>query len=132
MARKKLFKFGMVLVLVATMVFLGACFPVDTGTEAEDGGFATSIWPMIIFIVVLFALMYFVMIRPQRRRQKEHQDLIEELHRGDKVVTTGGIYGDIESVSDDSVLLKMESGATIRVAKSSVVTKQYKPEARIG
>jgi preprotein translocase subunit YajC len=79
---------------------------------------------MIVFLVLIFAMFYFLMIRPQRKRQKEHQQLMEELRRGDRVVTVGGIYGVIESVSEDSVVIKLESGATMRVAKGSVALKQ--------
>ena len=123
--------------LIAVMTIIGGCYPVDSGTNGEEtetgtGNFWGSIWPMLIFIVLLFAMMYFVMIRPQRRRQREHQDFVEQLHRGDKVVTTGGIYGEIESVSDENVVLRVESGAMIRVAKSSVITKQYSDEPTIG
>jgi preprotein translocase subunit YajC len=121
--------------LITVMTLLAGCIPVDTGTDGEEsdaGSFATSIWPMLIFIVLLFAMMYFVMIRPQRRKQREHQDFVEQLHRGDKVVTAGGIYGEIETVSEDNVVLKIESGGTMRVAKSSILTKQYADEPRIG
>ena len=65
-------------------------------------------------------------------RQKEHQDFVEQMHRGDKVVTAGGIYGEIESVSEDNVVLKIEAGGTIRIAKSSILTKQYDDEPKIG
>ncbi len=106
--------------------------PAGSGEAAADGGLTSSIWPMLIFIVLLFAMMYFLMIRPQRRRQKEHQELMSELRRGDRVVTAGGIYGEIESVRDDSVVLKVESGATLRIAKSSVIIKQQEPEATVG
>ena len=81
---------------------------------------------MIIFLVLIFAVFYFLMIRPQRRRQKEHQQLVEELKRGDKVITAGGIFGVIESVSEDSIVIKVESGATMRVAKGSVALKREK------
>jgi len=128
--------FLMVLVgLIAVTTLLAGCYPVDTGTDGEEsdsGSFINSIWPMLIFIVLLFAMMYFVMIRPQRKRQREHQDFIEQLHRGDKVVTAGGIYGEVESVSEDSVVLKVESGTTIRISKGSVIAKQYEEEPRIG
>ncbi len=80
----------------------------------------------IIFLVLIFAMMYFLMIRPQRKRQKEQEELLKELRRGEKVVTAGGIYGQIESVSEDNVILKVESGATMRVAKGSVTGKQLK------
>ncbi|HEX74030.1 MAG TPA: preprotein translocase subunit YajC [Dehalococcoidia bacterium] len=71
-------------------------------------------------------MMYFLMIRPQRKRQKEHQQLMEELKRGDRVITAGGVYGVIETISDDSVVIKVESGATMRVARNSVAGKREK------
>jgi len=86
---------------------------------------------MIIFFVVIFGLMYLFMIRPQRKKQKEREDLTRELRRGDKVITAAGIYGQIESVSEDTVVLKIESGATMKVAKASVLSKQG-AEQRIG
>jgi len=85
-----------------------------------------AIAPMIIFLVLIFAMMYFLMIRPQRRRQKEQQELLERIKKGEKVVTSSGIYGQIESISEDTVVLKLESGATMRVAKGSVVSEQTK------
>ena len=117
MGKIKLLNLGLLVGLLTSVVFLGGCFPAEAEGE-------TSIWPMLIFVVLLFGLMYFVMIRPQRKRQKEHQQLIEELNRGDRVVTAGGIYGMIESISEDSVIIKVESGATMRVAKGSVSLKQ--------
>ena len=85
-----------------------------------------AIAPMIIFLVLIFAMMYFLMIRPQRRRQREQQELLERIKKGEKVVTSGGIYGQIESISEDTVVIKLESGATMRVAKGSVVSEQSK------
>jgi preprotein translocase subunit YajC len=78
----------------------------------------------ILFLVLIFAAMYFFMIKPQRKRQKEQQELVQELRRGDKVVTSGGIYGQIENLSQDTVVLRVESGATMRVARTSVIGKQ--------
>ncbi|HUV46075.1 MAG TPA: preprotein translocase subunit YajC [Dehalococcoidia bacterium] len=80
----------------------------------------------ILFLVLIFAAMYFFMIKPQRKRQKEQQELVQELRRGEKVVTTGGIYGQIESISQDTVVLRIESGATMKVARASVIGKQGK------
>ena len=117
MKKTKLLKLGLIGGLLTSIVFIGGCIPTDAEGE-------TSIWPMLIFVVLLFGLMYFVMIRPQRKKQKEHQHLIEELQRGDRVVTAGGIYGVIENISEDSVTIKVESGATMRVAKGSVSIKQ--------
>jgi preprotein translocase subunit YajC len=106
--------------LITVLAFIGGCVPADTG--GEEGG--SSILPMIIFLVLIFGLFYFVMVRPQRRRQKEHETMVQELQKGDKVITAGGIYGTIESLSEDSIVLKVESGATIRVARGSVVGRR--------
>jgi preprotein translocase subunit YajC len=83
----------------------------------------TSIIYIIVFLVVIGLLFYFFMIRPQRKRQREHEELVGQLRGGDRVITAGGIYGQVESVTQDSVVLKVESGATIRVAKSSIAGK---------
>jgi preprotein translocase subunit YajC len=106
--------------LITALVFAGGC--TLPATEGEgSGGFD---WQIIIFLVLIFAVFYFLLIRPQRKRQKQQQELMEELKRGDKVITAGGIYGVIESVSEDSIIIKVESGATMRLAKSSVALKR--------
>ncbi len=110
-------------VLLLSVSCLGTTAPAGsgntTGTGEEQSTF-DSLWPMLIFLVAIFAIFYFVMIRPQRKRQKEHQEMMQGLNRGDKVITAGGIYGTIESVSEDSVVIKIESGTTMRVNKASV------------
>ena len=83
----------------------------------------TNIIYIIAFLGVLGLVFYFFMIRPQRRRQQEHDQLMSQLKQGDSVITAGGIYGRVESVAQDSVVLKIESGATMRIAKSSIASK---------
>ncbi|MEA3442227.1 MAG: preprotein translocase subunit YajC [Chloroflexota bacterium] len=80
--------------------------------------------PMILFLVLIFAAMYFLMIKPQRKKQKDFQDLMSMLKKGDKVITAGGIYGQIENLGEDTVVLKVDSGATIKVARGSITGKQ--------
>jgi len=119
----KIWKIGLIAgLLITVLVFIGGCYP--AGTQGGDQGTNGSTWYMIAFLVVIFALFYFVMIRPQRKRQKEQQTMIEGLKKGDKVITAGGIYGTIESISDDSVVIKVESGATLRVNKGSVAVRR--------
>ena len=79
---------------------------------------------MFVFLALLFAMFYFLIIRPQRKRQKEHQGLLDELKRGDKVITIGGIYGQVDTISEDSIVIKVESGATIRLLKGGIAAKQ--------
>jgi len=115
--------------LLSILIFAGGCYPLTTATTATDGSTGTtstwtSILPMIIFIVILFALMYFFTIRPQRKRQQETQRMLQELHRGDKIITNAGIYGQIENIYEDSFVIKTDSGSTMRVAKWAVVGKQ--------
>ncbi|MCL0094433.1 preprotein translocase subunit YajC [Dehalococcoidales bacterium] len=80
----------------------------------------------IIIVLLIFVAFYFFIIRPERKKQKEHQELIKQLRKGDKVITAGGIYGQIESLSQDSVVIRVESGATMRVARNSIVAKRGK------
>jgi preprotein translocase subunit YajC len=118
--RNKILNLGLIGGLFASLVLVAGCIP---GAEGEATGFDPTI---IIFLVLIFGVMYFLMIRPQRKRQKEQKQLIEELRKGDSVVTAGGIHGVIESLSEDSVVIKIESGATMRVSRSSVVSKREK------
>ena len=110
----------MVGLLITLLVFIGGCVPAPEGGE---GGFD---WTIIIFLLLIFGVFYFLIIRPQRRRQKQHDELMQELKRGEKVITSGGIYGVVESISDDSIVLKIESGASIRIARGSLAGQREK------
>jgi preprotein translocase subunit YajC len=77
----------------------------------------------ILFIVALFAIMYFVMIRPQQKQMKEQQALIAALKKGDDVVTSSGILGKIWMVADKTVTLEVSSGVRLRILKSSIQGK---------
>ena len=122
MSKNRILNVVLIAGLLLTLVFVVGCTFVPEGEEGEGGGAGIEV--MIIFLVLIFALMYFTMIRPQRKKQKEQQELLSELHRGDRIVTAGGIYGTIESVSDDTVVIKVESGTTVRMLKSSITSKR--------
>jgi len=109
---------GLTGALLVALASLGGCIP--EGGAQEEG----SIIPLVILLVFIFGVFYFLLIRPQRKRQKEHQQLMIELKKGDKVITAGGIYGVIESLSEDSIVIKVESGVTMRVARGSVALKR--------
>jgi preprotein translocase subunit YajC len=87
---------------------------------------------MVIFLVAIFAIMYFLMIRPRQRQQKQHDEMMKELRPGDRVIVAGGIYAQIESIGEDTAILKIESGATMKVARNSILGKQQLEESSKG
>jgi len=74
----------------------------------------------ILMMVAVFGIMYFMMIRPQQKRQKEIQKMRESMKVGDKVVTAGGIHGKIKEINDSSFLIEIAENVKIRVEKASV------------
>ena len=72
-------------------------------------------------MVAIFAVMWFCMIRPQRKQQKELEKFRNELKKGDKVVTAGGIYGTVDEIKEKYVLLKVDGDTRLRVDKNSLV-----------
>lgn len=74
----------------------------------------------IVFLVGLFALFYFIAIRPQRKRQKEHAGMVNALAKGDEVVTTSGILGKVIKVEEDFVVLKVADNVELKFQKMSV------------
>ena len=88
--------------------------------QAQGG----SQWSFWIMIIALFAIMWLFMIRPQRKQQKELQNFRNALKKGDKVVTVGGIYGEIVEVNEKTVLIKVDGDVKLRVDKQGLV-KDY-------
>ena len=86
----------------------------QAGAGAGQGGF----W---IMILLLFGVMYFFMIRPQRKQQKELEAFRSSLKKGDKVVTTGGIYGVVDEINDRTVLIKVDGDVKLRMDRNSIV-----------
>ena len=87
---------------------------------------------MIIFLVVIFGVMYLLMIRPRQRQQRQHDEMMKELRPGDRVIMAGGIYGQIDSLGEDTAILRIESGATMKVARSSILGKAEPEESAKG
>ena len=85
---------------------------------AAQGG---SQWSMWIMLALIFVVMWFFMIRPQRKQQKELQNFRDSLKKGDKVVTIGGIYGTVVEIKEESVLIEVDSNVKIRVSKQALV-----------
>ena len=79
---------------------------------------------LVGFMVLMFAMFFFLIIRPQQKRQKTQQTMLSELKRGDRVITIGGIYGTIEALDEKSLVIKTESGALLRLVRGGVAMKQ--------
>ena len=77
-------------------------------------------WSMPLMLVALFAIMYFLMIRPQQKKQKEIQKMRESLKKGDRVLTSGGVYGIIKEVEDTAFIVEIAEGVRVKVDKASV------------
>lgn len=82
----------------------------------------------LVFLVVMIGGFYFLLIRPQRKRQSEHRELIESLHKGDKVITVGGIFGEVDTVGEHDVVLKLDGGTRIKLLKTSIMGMQPSEE----
>lgn len=82
-----------------------------------------SPFAMLLPLILLFLVFYFIFMRPQIKRQKELQAMIQSLKKGDKVVTSGGIIGTIVGVSEDKVTIKVGEGTKLEVVKSYIVQK---------
>ncbi|MEA1871603.1 MAG: preprotein translocase subunit YajC [Candidatus Bipolaricaulota bacterium] len=116
MSRMVLFIAGLLVLLLGVAVF---------GQEATPAA-GSSVISLVVILAVFGAVFYFMLIRPQRKRQAKHNELVTGLKRGDKIVTAGGIYGEIDSIGDTSVVLTLEDGGKVRLAKSSIVSKRAK------
>ena len=86
-------------------------------TQPAPAGSTASVWLMLL---LLFVIMYFFMIRPQRKMQKKLDEFRAGLKKGDKVVTSGGIYGTVAEIDERTVLIKVDGDCKIRVDKSSI------------
>jgi preprotein translocase subunit YajC len=100
--------------------FLAQAAAPAAGAPGAQGGMPGSF--MIVAYLLLFGAMYFFMIAPQRKKQKEHQKLLSTLQSGDEIITTGGIFGTITNVKEDRFVVRVSDNAKIEVGKAFVQT----------
>ncbi|TVR67911.1 MAG: preprotein translocase subunit YajC [Spirochaetaceae bacterium] len=89
------------------------------GGAGASGG-ATSIAPTLVTFGLVFAIFYFLIIRPQNKRQKQTQQMLQALKKGDRVVTIGGIRGTIFSLKEDTAVLKVDDNTKIQFSRSAI------------
>ncbi len=95
---------------------IGLLMAQTAGAPAAGGDFFGGMFPM----VVIFVIFYFLLIRPQQKKAKEHQQLLNELKRNDRVLTAGGIYGTVLNVKGDIVDVKISENVQVEVSKPSI------------
>ncbi len=85
----------------------------------------------LLFVVLMFGLLYFLMIVPQKRRMREHQQLVSNLAPGDEVVTIGGIVGEVTQLDDEMIWLEVADGTVLRVIRQAVSKKAPTPDPEL-
>ncbi len=101
-------------------MFISSAFA-QTAPAAAGGGDMTSTLTSMLPLLLMFAVLYFVMIRPQMKKQKEHRAMIEALAKGDEVVTAGGLLGRVTKLGDGFIGLELATGVEVQMQRSSVV-----------
>lgn len=105
----------MLMDLINTAYAMGPA-PQGGAGQGGAGGLIGSLIPLVL----IFVIFYFLLIRPQQKRAKEHKNMIDNLKKGDKIITSGGIYGIIESVGTNTVTIKAGENVKMKLGKSYV------------
>ena len=101
-----------------------------TTTAANSGVMSTGM--LIMWLVIMFGMMYFLMIRPQKKEQKKLQAMLNDLAVGDAVVTTSGFYGVVIDITDDDVIVEFGSNKNCRIPmRKTAITEVEKPETAV-
>ena len=95
-------------------------FLISPAWAQATGGSSASTWVNLLPLVLIFVVFYFLLIRPQTKRAKEHREMVAKLVAGDEVVTTGGILGRISAIDDNFVTLEVTPNVAIRVQRFQV------------
>jgi preprotein translocase subunit YajC len=102
---------------------LAALFFWQLGGAASLGGF-------LVPLALMFGIMYFLVIMPQQRQRKKVQEMLAALKNGDKIITTSGIYGTVNGMDGDTVILKIADQVKIRVARAAIAQVEASEDAK--
>ena len=101
-------------------MFISSAFA-QTAPAAAGGGDMSSSLMSMLPLVLMFVVLYFVMIRPQMKRQKEHRAMIEALAKGDEIATSGGLVGRVTKMGDSYLTVEIAPGVEVQVQRTAVV-----------
>jgi preprotein translocase subunit YajC len=99
---------------------LGLAFAMGTPPGGAGAAGGAPAYMQFIPLVVMFAIFYFLLIRPQQKKAKEHKALLESIKKGDKVVTAGGMHGKVTSLDDKVVTLEISNGVNVKFNKGFI------------
>ena len=100
-------------------MFISSAFTQTAPAAAAEGGLMGSLSSMLP-LLLMFVVLYFIMIRPQMKRQKEHRAMIDALAKGDEIVTSGGMLGKVTRLADGYIHLEVASGVEVQVPRGAV------------
>lgn len=101
-------------------MFISSAFAQTAPAAAAGGDMQSSLLSMLP-IVLMFVVLYFIMIRPQMKKQKEHRAMVDALAKGDEVVTAGGILGRVSSLGENFIGVELASGVEVQLQRQAVV-----------
>jgi preprotein translocase subunit YajC len=101
---------------------LGLAFAMGTPPGGQGAAGGASAFMNIVPLIFMFAIFYFLLIRPQQKKAKEHKALLESLKKGDKVVTAGGMHGKVTALDDKIVTLEIANGVNVKFNKGFIAT----------
>jgi preprotein translocase subunit YajC len=101
------------------------------GADPAAGG--ASIVPTLITFGLVFVIFYFLIIRPQNKKQKETKEMLKSLKKGDKVVSIGGIHGTVQSIKENEVVIKVDTNSKMTLSRSAIssVVESSKPSKKV-
>ncbi|WP_374593828.1 preprotein translocase subunit YajC [Aquabacterium sp.] len=102
-------------------MFISSAYAQTAGAPAAQGGIAGLLNSPLPMLVLMFVAMYFIVLRPQMKRQKELKNLLDNLAKGDEVVTTGGLLGKITKINETMLSLEIASNVEVQVQRAAVV-----------
>ena len=101
-------------------MFISSAFAQTAPTAAGGSDIQSSLMGMLP-LVLMFVVLYFVMIRPQMKKQKEHRSMIDALAKGDEVATSGGLLGKVSKIGETNLSLEIANGVEVQLQRSAVV-----------
>jgi preprotein translocase subunit YajC len=103
-------------------------FITEALAQTGDAGGTTSMLIQFLPIVLIFVIMYFLILRPQRQKARQHQEMVANLRRGDTVVTSGGLIGKVAKVDDNELQVELGEGMRVRVVRGTIAEVRAKGE----